>query len=428
MAADAYGNLFFTDSAETSSQLSTASHVNELVYTIGSGFASTPVVLYTETPVSGASQNDQIGAVNIDANGVVYFASTYGGIFAFPTTSGVVNTAAVYAVSNQGAKVMATDGKGNFFVDTNLTSGDVIDEVAVGNITAPATNVGSSSAVAGVSTILSDGSCTSTGVTFSSSTTEFSANTTGSTCVSLLGTFGSFATNVTFTPAAGGTRTATLTATDSLASSGTATITGKGLSQTAATPSFSPAAGTYNVTQTVAISDATASVSIYYTTDGTTPTTGSTLYTAPITVSTSETIQAIATGSGLTSSAVASATYTISIPATTPTFSPAGGTFTAAQTVTISDASAGVTIYYTTNGTTPTSSSTAYTAPIAVATTETLKAIAVGGTFASSAVGSASYVINLLPYPAMVLSQVTQVGAYPSAGGLSGGNPAGSTM
>ena len=145
---------------------------------------------------------------------------------------------------------------------------------------------------------------------------------------------------------------------------------------TAATPTFSPAAGTYSSAQSVSISDTTSGATIYYTTNGSTPTTSSTRYTGPITVSSTDTLEAIAVAAGDSNSGVASATYTITPVVSTPTFSPAAGTYTSAQSVTISDATSGTTIYYTTNGTTPTTSSTVYTGPITVSSTETLKAIA----------------------------------------------------
>ena len=85
-------------------------------------------------------------------------------------------------------------------------------------------------------------------------------------------------------------------------------------SPAAATPAFSPAPGSYSSAQTVTISDATTGASIYYTTDGTTPTTGSTLYSGSITVNSTETIEAIAAAAGFSNSAVATATYTINAP------------------------------------------------------------------------------------------------------------------
>lgn len=79
-----------------------------------------------------------------------------------------------------------------------------------------------------------------------------------------------------------------------------------------ATPTFSPAAGTYSSTQNVTISCATDGATIHYTTDGTTPTDESPSYTDAISVSATQTIKAIATKTGLASSEVASASYTIS--------------------------------------------------------------------------------------------------------------------
>jgi hypothetical protein len=85
--------------------------------------------------------------------------------------------------------------------------------------------------------------------------------------------------------------------------------------------------------------------------------------------------------------------------AATPSFSVATGTYAAAQTVTINDATAGATIYYTTNGTAPTTSSTQYTAPVTVSSTETLMAAAIAPGYLLSAVASASYTITPPPPP-----------------------------
>ncbi len=159
----------------------------------------------------------------------------------------------------------------------------------------------------------------------------------------------------------------------------------------AATPVFSPKAGKYKSAQSVTITDATAGALIYYTTNGTTPTTSSTPYNGAITVSANETIKAIAAATDYPNSAVASAIYMIE--AATPMFSPKVGKYTSAQSVTITDATSGAVIYYTTDGTTPTTKSTQYTEAIAVSETETIKAIAAATGYANSAVASATYTI-----------------------------------
>jgi hypothetical protein len=86
-----------------------------------------------------------------------------------------------------------------------------------------------------------------------------------------------------------------------------------------APPTFSPGGGTYTSAQSVSLSDSTSGAVIYYTTDGSTPTTSSTKYTSPILVSSSKTIKAFAVASGATPSAVVSASYTVQTSQPPPT-------------------------------------------------------------------------------------------------------------
>ena len=81
-------------------------------------------------------------------------------------------------------------------------------------------------------------------------------------------------------------------------------------------------------------------------------------------------------------------------PAATPVISPATGTYTGTQTVTITCSSSGANIYYTTNGTTPVVGGTAYTGPIAVSATTTVKAIAAGGGFTASPLATSTITIT----------------------------------
>ncbi|MGC2163408.1 MAG: chitobiase/beta-hexosaminidase C-terminal domain-containing protein, partial [Silvibacterium sp.] len=86
-----------------------------------------------------------------------------------------------------------------------------------------------------------------------------------------------------------------------------------------AAPTFTPAAGSYSSVQSVTLADTTAGAMIYYTTDGSAPTTSSTLYSGAITVSSTETINAIAVAADYSNSPIASAVYTISL--ISPSFS-----------------------------------------------------------------------------------------------------------
>jgi N-acetylneuraminic acid mutarotase len=163
----------------------------------------------------------------------------------------------------------------------------------------------------------------------------------------------------------------------------------------AAAPTFGVPAGTYTSKASVTLSDTAKGATIYYTTNGATPTTASSVYKSAIGVTKSETIKALAVAAGYLESEISSATYTI-LPsqAAEPKFTPGEGTYTAHVPVTLSDGTPGAVIYYALHGAVPTSTSgTRYSSPISIDSTTTLKAIAIARGYSDSNVATSKYTI-----------------------------------
>jgi N-acetylneuraminic acid mutarotase len=161
-----------------------------------------------------------------------------------------------------------------------------------------------------------------------------------------------------------------------------------------ATPVISPGSGTYSSWQTVTIIDKTPGATINYMIDGAAPVVE---FTGPITVSSSQSIEAIASASGYANSKIATASYIANLPqAATPTFSLAAGTYATAQTLTISDSTPGATIYYAI-GEAPTLGSKVYKGPIDISAPEIVEAIAVAEGYLNSTTEAAAYNVGSNP-------------------------------
>ena len=160
---------------------------------------------------------------------------------------------------------------------------------------------------------------------------------------------------------------------------------------------FTPAGGTYTSVQTITLTESIPGATIYYQAGGSVSTAGFVVYTGPITLPYGgvESITAYAMEAGYLSSNDVTQIYTLNFPAAgTPAFSPAPGYYAGQQTVTISDSAPGAKIYYTTNGTYPTTSSTLYSGPITVSSSQILVAVAVASGYSPSPVASAQYYIG----------------------------------
>jgi len=154
------------------------------------------------------------------------------------------------------------------------------------------------------------------------------------------------------------------------------------------TPGFTTPPGTYTSSVSVSIG-AVPGAAVHYTTNGDEPTAGSTLYSAPFVLTGTATVKAKAFVTGWTASSAAAATYTINV--ADPVMNPAGGKWYTQHTISVTTATPGATMYYTTDGSEPTTGSTPVTGGGVLVSAPTLlrvKAFKPGAVTSSSVRGS----------------------------------------
>lgn len=146
----------------------------------------------------------------------------------------------------------------------------------------------------------------------------------------------------------------------------------------------------------------TSASTIYYTTDGSIPTTSSTVYTQPFTVNVRKnapvTVNAIQTILNRDYELTLSdhAVYDCTDQAPTPTFSPEPGTYPDMVKVSLYCTDTDAVIYYTLDGTTPTTGSTVFNQPILINGTTTIKAMAYNDVYdiPTSEIATGTYIIS----------------------------------
>jgi alpha-tubulin suppressor-like RCC1 family protein len=173
-------------------------------------------------------------------------------------------------------------------------------------------------------------------------------------------------------------------------------------------PTYSPGGGSYTGAQTVQVTTVTPNALIHYTTDGTEPSENSASVTSGGTVGVARSLVLKSKGylDDWPTSDRTTGTYILSLgTVAAPTMTPAGGTYSSGQAVTLASATGGAVIRYTLDGTTdPTLTSKLYQYPIAVASSATLKAKAFKTDWTASAVTDGAYTINATTTAAPTLS------------------------
>ena len=168
----------------------------------------------------------------------------------------------------------------------------------------------------------------------------------------------------------------------------------------AATPTITPNGGEFSESVAVSLETTTPGAVIYYTTDGSTPNESSIAYSSPFTLTADTTVKAYAVASGYTDSTVASADFMVTADTPTvaaPTIAPDGGEFSESVAVSLETTTPGAVIYYTTDGTIPSMSSSEYTGPFTLSTDATVNAFAAAVGYDDSAVAMADFTVGSAP-------------------------------
>lgn len=170
---------------------------------------------------------------------------------------------------------------------------------------------------------------------------------------------------------------------------------------TTALPAISPSAGTYPQTVTVTMSCPTPEAFIRYTINGSDPTISSNPYTEPFVLRSSATVKARAFSTGRAPSPPASVPYVVTASnpnfVATPKIKPEAGEFETSVRVKISCATSAASIFYTLDGTAPTTISPKYTRAFTLTETTTVRARAFSGPHPSE-MATATYT-KIVPEP-----------------------------
>ena len=415
VALDAAGDIFVADTGDNAVKEIVAEGgaipASPQILTLGSGFiAPAGVAVDAAGDVFVASREISGG---VDPSGITELIAVDGAIPANPST---ITYTTELAGDNSD---VAVDSAGNIFATSSASS---ITEFALATppaLTFPtATTEGTTDTTDDPmsATVANDGNTplifpvpktgknpnvSSSFVWDSSSTCE--QTTTASLTAFSLAEGANCTIAIDFAPVAGGSIHGTVAVTDNSENAAYATqsiaLSGTSISDVTPTPTFSPLAGTYTSPQSVTILDSNSGAIIYYTTDGSNPTTSSAVFNSsnPIVVSDDTTIKAMAVASGLKNSSVAAGTFNIRL--ATPTFSPLAGTYYSPQQVSISDSATSAAIWYTTDGTTPVpgqGTAVQFTGtPIMVNVNTTIKAVAALTNFTTSSMASATYTLKV---------------------------------